>query len=127
MADGHPTLVLPFPLFHGTSTVFMSSIGAHGLGGKNITADWRVLDFLRAGMDILDGHIDRSDPIIELLWKLLQAATSQRVDHFNWHHGATYLIAAEFSAAMYARSNPCGSELLTRRSDGKLSRAFALP
>jgi hypothetical protein len=46
-----------------------------------------------------------------LYWKILEAVSAQRADHFNWRHGATYLIAAEFRAVMYAISNRCGSEL----------------
>ena len=83
-----------------------TSAYAHG-------AALKLLDFLRAGMIILDGHLDRSDPTIELHWKILQAAASQRVDHWNWRHGATYLIAAEFRAVMYATSNAYGSEILS--------------
>src|SRR5262249_45510400 len=37
---------------------------------------------------------------------------SQRVDHLNWRHGATYLIAAEFRAVTYANSSLYRSELL---------------
>jgi hypothetical protein len=85
----------------------------HGLGDKNIVTDWRILDFLGAGMALLDSQIDRSDPAVGLYWKAMQAAASQRVDHFNWRHGATYLIAAEFRAVMYATSNPSGSEFLS--------------
>jgi len=109
---GHQTAIVPFPLFHGTSTVFVPSIRAHGLGGKNIVADWRILDFLRAGMAILDSHIDQSDPDIRLQWRVLLAAASQRVDHWNWRHGATYLTADKFKAIAYANSSPYRSELL---------------
>jgi hypothetical protein len=84
-----------------------------GLGGKNIVADWHILEFLRAGMTILKDHINRTDPTIELHWNILQAAASQRVDRMNWRHGSTYLIAAEFRAVMYAISNTYGSEILS--------------
>jgi hypothetical protein len=107
----HRNSIILFPLFHGTSSVFLPSVRTHGLGGKNIVEDWRILDFLRAGMAIIDGHIDRTDPTIEVQWKILQAAASQRVDRMNWRHGATYLIAAQFRAVMYATSSAYGSEI----------------
>ena len=106
-------LIIPFPLFHGTSSVFLPSIRTHGLGGKNVVKDWRILDFLRAGMAILDCHIDRSDPTIVMHWQILQAAASQLVNRWNWRHGATYLIAAQFRAVMYATSNAYGSEIIS--------------
>jgi hypothetical protein len=109
----HRNSIIPFPLFHGTSSVFLPSVRTHGLGGKNIVEDWRILDFLRAGMAIIDGHIDRTDPTIEVQWKILQAAASQRVDRMNWRHGATYLIAAQFRAVMYATSSAYGSEIIS--------------
>ena len=108
----HRNSIIPFPLFHGTSSVFLPSIRTHGLGGKNIVADWRILDFLRAGMAILDSRIDRNDPTIELHWKILQAVALQRVDHLNWRHGTTYLIAAQFRAVMYATGSAYGSEII---------------
>jgi hypothetical protein len=105
-------MILPFPLFHGTSDIFLPSIRRHGLSGKNIIVEWRVLDFLRIVMGMLGSHVDRSDLEVSLKWRILEAAAEQRVDHLNWRHGATYLIAAEFRAVMYATSGPYGSELL---------------
>ena len=32
----HRNSIIPFPLFHGTSSVFLPSVRTHGLGGKNI-------------------------------------------------------------------------------------------
>jgi hypothetical protein len=103
----------PFPLFHGTSSIFLSSIRQHGLGGKDIILEWRVLDFLRAATKILGPHIDHSDQEMQLNWKMLQAVVAQRVDHFNWRHGGTYLVADELKGVMYAASNKYGSEILT--------------
>lgn len=90
----------------------LPSIRQHSLGGKNIVNDWRVLEFLRTAMKLLDEHVDRSNPEVRLHWKTLEAIAAQRVDHLNWRHGATYLIAAEFKAVMYATSNRYGSEVL---------------
>jgi hypothetical protein len=36
-----------YPLFHGTSTYFMDSIRAHGLGGRNIIREWRAVEMYR--------------------------------------------------------------------------------
>jgi hypothetical protein len=93
-------MILPFPLFHGTSDIFLSSIRQHGLGGKNIIVEWRGLEFLRTAMSMLDQHIDRTNPETQLHWKILEAVAAQQVDHFNWRHGGTYLIAAEFRAEL---------------------------
>lgn len=80
------------------------------LAGKNIIVEWRGFEFLSTAMSMLDRHIDRTNPETQLHWKMLEAVSAQRVDHLNWRHGATYLIAAEFRAVMYATSNRCGSE-----------------
>src|SRR6516165_3696276 len=53
-----PIMTVPFPLFHGTSDIFLPSIRRHGLGGKNIVVEWRVLEFLRIVMAMLDPHVD---------------------------------------------------------------------
>jgi hypothetical protein len=76
-------MILPFPLFHGTSDIFLSSIRQHGLGGKNIVVEWRGFEFLSTAMSMLDRHIDRTNPETQLHWKMLEAVSAQRVDHFN--------------------------------------------
>jgi hypothetical protein len=105
-------MVLPFPLFHGTSSIFLPSIRRHGLGGKNIILEWRVLEFLCITMKELDRYIDRSSAEVQMHWPILEAAKVQRVDHFNWRYGTTYLTASMSKAVMYATASRFGSELI---------------
>lgn len=50
---------LPLPLYHGTSTLFLSGIAESGLGGKNPLAEWKVLDFARAILPLVQEHFSR--------------------------------------------------------------------
>src|ERR1700675_2209132 len=46
--------MLPFPLYHGTNTIWRESIGDNGLGGKNIVEELGVVEFLQTAVICLD-------------------------------------------------------------------------
>jgi hypothetical protein len=78
-----------------------------------VTGSWRVLDFLRAGITFLTGHVDPNRPEAAVNWRIIEYAASKRVDHhFNWRHGSTYLIGGQFREVMYAMAR-FGSELIS--------------
>lgn len=103
---------LSVPLYHGTSTLFLSGILEHGLGGDSPIARWRVLEFAQGLWPLVETHLAEEED-----W-MLQAQSfgwmcEQRSSHFNFQHGHAYLSPAEQTAVRYAVDKRYGSELLS--------------
>jgi hypothetical protein len=117
--------VVPFPLYHGTSTIFLASILKTGLGGRNVVAEWRAVECLTRLIAVAD-NVFRDSP--EWLGERygLDLMTRQTVtgSHMNFRHGGAYVSPAEVSAVRYAVTNTVGSEILSECV--KLLRAPAL-
>jgi hypothetical protein len=96
----------PFPLWHGTSAYLLPAIREHGLGGRNLMAQWRVMDFLerafpQVGVDENDFH----DPdILDLM--PIRAAINGGAAGMNFEYGSVYVAGGYDKAAAYAQTAP---------------------
>ena len=108
-------------LYHGTSTLFLDSIVASGLGGsggtggKSLLESWGVFDLMN------DLASERS------LWGqrgvpyALAVMASQSKANLNFQHGHTYLSPSKLTARRYARSNAYGSEILSEAANALIN------
>jgi hypothetical protein len=106
--------ILTLPLYHGTSSYFWPSIKHHGLGGKNIADEWRLVALLKETLDVLDRVADeRIEDELRLRLPILTSVLEQQVSGggFNWRHGSVYVTCAPGRAVRYA-TRGFGSELL---------------
>lgn len=98
--------MFPHPLWHGTSAHLLPLIEEHGLGGRNVMADWRVMEFLQWAFPQL-GFDDQnySDPdYMDLL--PIQAAVRGGAAGMNFVYGDVYATGGYDKAAVYAQTAP---------------------
>lgn len=105
---------IPFPLFHGTSSAFASSILKQGVGSCNPVAEMRGVECLRVLASIAEKHLE-GDHEWMAERHMIEAMSHQRVSGggFNYRHGTVYCSPAKSIAVRYALSNAYGSELLS--------------
>jgi len=103
---------VPFPLYHGTSTVWEHSIRMHGLGGRRIIEELHALEFHRRARACLKS-VPEGWPVGTVLTMERIEAQSLTGGSFNFRHGGLYLTPSRQTATRYAVHNPFGSELLT--------------
>jgi len=108
-----PMAKLDFPLYHGTCTLFVESIGRHGLGGWNPVKEWRVLECLRKVLPIAEKHVASSEIIRNNIGNA-QSMAKQVNGGLNFQHGAVYLSPSRETAVRYACGKKKGSELISR-------------
>ena len=105
---------LEFPLYHGTSTIFLDSILRHGLGAFNPLIDLKVLPLLEYIYPLwnkaFESDSNRQAAKFCIEWILGQVVTEGGA---NFRHGGTYLTPSKKSAVSYALKNRFGSELLS--------------
>jgi hypothetical protein len=104
----------PYPLFHGTSTLFVDSIVQLGLGAHDPVKRFGAHECLRDLKAIADNAL-RDDE-----WWLGESALVTRMcagsisaGGFSFRYGQVYLSASEVAAVRYACSNAQGSEFLS--------------
>lgn len=105
-----------FPLYHGTSTLFLGGIAEHGLGGRDPIAEWKVLDCAKAIYPVVELHLAESEDFMArcVSFRLMvDQATGRR----NFQHGNAYLSPSASTAIRYAVNTRYGSELLTYTLD----------
>jgi hypothetical protein len=104
MSAGFPE-ILPFPLFHGTSSIWRASIEAHGLGGRDVIQELHARECFRAIVIHLDNLPSHRRPDEYVLGKLRLLA-SQAVDEgLNFRHGGgVYLTPSRQTALSYAHN-----------------------
>lgn len=104
-------MILPFPLYHGTSTIWRESIIEHGLGGHDVLKELQALAFYNQCRVHLQS-IPADKLAADLHPYLIDLIATQRVTAagFNFRHGGTYLTPSRNTAERYA--NRYGSELL---------------
>ena len=107
---------LSFPLYHGTSTLFLERILEVGLGGANPIADWKVIEFANEIHPLVVEHL--SDDI-EFKQRIASFGrmTRQESAAWNFQHGDTYASASREVAIRYAVNKRYGSEILTYTLD----------
>ena len=107
-------MVIPVPLYHGTSSTFLSSILRSGLGAANPLTGLRALEFLSTIVDVGGDGLWAGSTIageeMDIRRMVEQKVTG---GGFNYRHGSTYLTPSRFTAVSYARSNRYGSEILS--------------
>lgn len=135
--------LLPLPLYHGTSTLFLSSIIEYGLGGRDVISELQIIDLARAIHPIVDAQLANNEN-----WMIKLASFGNMVRQtsagMNFQHGQTYASASHYTALRYSLSARRGSELITETLDfldeveraesaevlvdlgNRFSRAFAL-
>ena len=104
---------LEFPLYHGTSTLFLESIAQHGLGGWDPIKEWRVLECLRKVLPIAERHAGRSEIIRSHIGNARSMAEQVNAG-LNFQHGSVYLSPSKETAVRYACGKKKGSELISR-------------
>lgn len=104
---------LEFPLYHGTSTLFLESIARHGLGGWDPIKEWRVLECLRKVLPIAEKYADRCE-ILAGNVGVARFMAEQVNARMNFQHGAVYLSPSRGTAVRYACGKKKGSELISR-------------
>ena len=108
---------LTVPLYHGTSTIFYSSIVENGLGGRNIVDDLGLPATVRRLLEYEEQLQTYPNWPLEkrLLLKIADDPSTQNLaGHFgfNFRYGGTYVTPSLQTAATYALLNKCGSEAL---------------
>ena len=98
--------LFPHPLWHGTSAHLLPMIEEYGLGGRNVMAEWRVMDFLAEVFPQLNyNRFDYSDP--DHNKKMLINACLQRTNAgMNFLYGHLYVAGGYARAASYASYAP---------------------
>ena len=102
---------LQFPLYHGTSTLFLDEILRSGLGGINPIEDWGVLDCIRDLRDLAEQHAGKWYIPLKYVTDVM---CEQLEGRFDWRHGSVYLTAFRNKAISYAIHNEYGSEIVSR-------------
>lgn len=98
--------VSPISLWHGTCSALLPSILEHGLGGRNIIADLKAVEFIKTAVDLIGPVTLEDDPDTWLFLGLATKISAQVSDHMNWRHGSVYVSASKYQAASYAMNSP---------------------
>ena len=98
--------MFPHTLWHGTSAHLLPLIEEQGLGGRDLMADWRVMEFLQRAFPRLGfDNQDYSDPdCMELL--PIRAAVRGGAAGMNFVYGDLYAAGGYAKAAFYAQTAP---------------------
>jgi hypothetical protein len=104
---------LTIPLYHGTSDLFYESIRQFGLGGRNLIAEFQVIDLLRDLFTICRTSLPNEEQWLVKM-QVAEWIAQQCVSRggLNFRHGSTYLTPSSYTAANYATSSEYGSEAL---------------
>lgn len=98
--------LFPHPLWHGTSAHLLPMIEEHGLGGRNVMAEWRVMDFLAEVFPRLNYNpVDYDDPDHNKKM-LINACLGQTNRAMNFQYGHLYVAGGYERAASYASYAP---------------------
>jgi hypothetical protein len=108
--------MLPVPLYHGTSTLFLDGIARSGLGGENPISRLGVFEFASAIHPLVQEHFaaDREWAGKARSFGLM---VEQRSGVLNFQHGDAYLSPVMSTAVRYAVNKRYGSEILTYALD----------
>lgn len=106
--------VLGFPLYHGTSSLFLDSITELGLGGQNICEKYRIIEIFTQVVDVFKKKHMNTD------WWVMEGFICEKMigsevtnGGFNFRYGGVYLTPSLETAQRYSKSNKYGSELVS--------------
>jgi len=105
-----------FPLYHGTSTLFLESIAKHGLGGINPIQQLRVVECARRMLPLAKSHSEKSKVLASRL-TTFELMAEQVSGNLNFQHGQAYVTPSLGKAVAYACHKRRGSELITYALD----------
>lgn len=106
--------VVPFPLFHGTSTAFLPSILKRGLGAFDPVSSANGVRCLTRLLPLADRYLlDQETWQLERIGIEFMVKQCVTNGNMNFRHGSTYCSPSEATAVRYALSNSHGSELLS--------------
>jgi hypothetical protein len=106
---------LCIPLYHGTSSLFESSIRAYGLGALNPLDRYEAQSFLRAVYTLCEEAFESDAEWQSCKFAAKWIANQESFsDSSNFQHGQTYLTPSRSSAVGYALTNRLGSEFLSQ-------------
>jgi len=108
---------LTIDLYHGTSTLFLDSILASGLGGINPVNKWKLLELSKEVYDLSVKHLKETKLFQVSSYSFKKMTEQTSAGSFNFQHGDTYLSPSKQTAARYAINKRYGSELLTYTID----------
>ena len=96
----------PGTLWHGTSAHLLPSIKEHGLGGRNVLEELRIMDFMQEAFPYLGYEdYDFSNPdYLDLL--PVRSAVRGGARGLNFEYGDVYATGGFDKAATYARTAP---------------------
>jgi hypothetical protein len=113
-----------FKFYHGTSTIFLSSIQKHGLGTINPNLHYKNLDVLRYLYKEAEKYLQE-----ELAYQRIRTTTYAMANQtffetvinesgdkhtVHFRHDNIYVALSQIRAIIYALSNKYGSEILDR-------------
>lgn len=104
---------IPFPLYHGTTSYFLSEILTYGLGGKNIAFEWEIIEFFQKVYDALDKVKDPDFRKVFVSNKSMFdriLGSTHNPTGYNWRYGSVYL-AVDFKHAARFSLRGLGSEI----------------
>jgi hypothetical protein len=106
--------ILQFPIYHGTSSIFLESILKHGLGGRNILEEHKIHELFVELYDAYFSWLDKNRNLCPemMAWENMR---DQNITGggFNFQYGDVYGCFAKKKAEHYANVNKYGSELLS--------------
>lgn len=105
-----------FPLYHGTSTLFLEGIAKHGLGGHDPVKALRVVECARRLLPLAETNRERSKIIDSRLASFSLMADQVAARH-NFQHGQAYLSPSSDCAIGYACHKSRGSEIISYTLD----------
>lgn len=106
--------IYPFPLYHGTSSIFLSSILETGLGGKNIVKELKVQDLAKEMLPFVIENFGKNEPFLKITSEIESfKRMAQNIESDSFQYGEVYATASLSLAYDYATSSLWGSELLT--------------
>lgn len=98
--------LFPHHLYHGTSAHLLPFIEEHGLGGRNLMSEWRVMEFLRLAFPALrydpNNFNDPDHTVKSIIWKTLEGGGAG----MNFEYGDLYATGGYDRAARYASYGP---------------------
>jgi len=96
-----------FPLYHGSSTLFLDSILKNGLGSSNPFEKLPIIELMKECYNKCDDLFDSNDQDwMEKKFWFKQVVTQQiNVSNMNWRHGKTYVSLSKMVASKYAWDN----------------------
>jgi len=98
-----------FPLYHGTSDIWLDSIKKYGLGGKKMVDFFDLESMLHQVAETCRNH-NLLDSLDELVLKKM---IPYEKDAFTWEYNSVFVSICPDTAERYAQSNKYGSEYLS--------------